>query len=127
VLSLQTPQPNLVEYIATAELWKTAKKECKTERCKKLARRILTSSSLREAIVYFMVAATVDAAEEMQYKLSDSDVQELVKIIDGCVTDNIVQQMVVASFLEDNKWAHELMDIVFECIENRVTKTYGSD
>lgn len=79
---------------------------------------ILTSNSLREALVYYIAAYYVAASPD----IPDVDVEEFIKIANACVTDNIVQQMVTAAFLEDDEWAQGLMGTIFECIDEHTAE-----
>ena len=109
------------EYIEIAEIWKEIHKGCKTEECRRFARRILTSKSIREAVVYAFTSIAID---EAPCKLSDSDIEEIVRAFDICITDSIINQFDVASALEDEELLEALLDIVFECAEKHVTKTF---
>jgi len=112
------------EYVEIAEIWKEMQKECETEECRRFARRILTSRSIREAMVYAFTAIAIDGAP---CKLSDSDIEEIMKAFDNCVTDSIINQFIVASTLEDEELLEALIDVIFDCAEKHVTKTFCSD
>jgi heptaprenylglyceryl phosphate synthase len=106
--------PSIVEYYIISEVWNTVSSLCKTDRCKKMAQRILLSNSLRDALINVAVISLLDASN---FEIPE---EEAKNIAESCITEGVVNQIVVAGLMNNERLADAVYEAIATCIEQQL-------